>query len=78
MGQLRRDTIGGLASGMSADGSGYIAGIAYVPFINSGAPIWPWANARIGLRSTYYDDFDRTTMGAHDDDSLFLYAWLAI
>ena len=69
---------GGLASGMSPNSSGYIAEIAYIPFINSNAPIWPWANARIGLQYTYYNKFDGTTMGAHDNNTLFLYAWLAM
>ena len=69
---------GGLASGMSPNSNGYIAEIAYIPFINSKAPIWPWANARIGLQYTYYDKFDGTTVNAHDNNTLFLYAWFAM
>lgn len=69
---------GGLASGFSPNSNGYIAEIAYIPFISSNAPVWPWANARIGLQYTYYNKFDGTTVGAHDNNSLFLYAWIAM
>lgn len=69
---------GGLASGMSPDSNGYIAEIAYIPFVNSEAPVWPWANARIGLQYTYYNKFDGTTVAAHDNNTVFLYAWVAM
>jgi len=68
----------GLASGFSPNSNGFIAEIAYIPFINSDAPLWPWANARIGLQYTYYNKFDGTTVGAHDNNTLFLYAWVAM
>jgi hypothetical protein len=67
-----------LASGFSPNSNGFIAEIAYIPFINSAAPVWPWANARIGLQYTYYNKFDGTTLNAHDNNSLFLYAWIAM
>jgi hypothetical protein len=69
---------GGLASGFSPNSDGWIAEIAYIPFINSVAPGWPWFNARIGLQYTWYNKFDGTTVGASNNNTLFLYAWLAM
>jgi len=68
----------GLASGLSPDSSGWIAEIAYIPYGVSKAPGWPWANARIGLQYTWYDKFDGTSNGAHNNNTLFLYAWFAM
>jgi hypothetical protein len=62
----------------SPNSSGYVAEIAYIPFISSNSPIWPWANVRVGLQYTYYNKFDGTTLNAHDNNSLFLYAWFAM
>ena len=39
---------------------------------------WPWFNARIGLQYTYYNKFNGTTIGAHDNNTLFLHAWFAM
>jgi hypothetical protein len=68
----------GLASGLSPNSNGYIAEIAYIPFIGSNAPGWPWANVRLGLQYTYYNKFDGATVGARDNNTLFLYAWFAM
>jgi hypothetical protein len=38
------------------------------------APGWPWVNARIGLQYTYYNKFAGTTVGAHQNNALFLHA----
>jgi hypothetical protein len=59
------------------DSNGWIAEIAYIPFMTSASPVWPWFNARVGLQYTFYNKFDGTTIGAHDNNTLFLYAWLA-
>lgn len=67
-----------LASGNSPNSSGFIAEIAYIPFGVSKAPGWPWFNARIGLQYTYYNKFDGTTIGAHDQNTVFLHAWFAM
>jgi hypothetical protein len=67
----------GLASTTSPNSNGYIGELAYIPFGASLAPGWPWANARIALQYTWYDKFDGTTVGAHNNDTLFLHAWLA-
>jgi len=69
---------GGLASGFSPNSDGWIAEIAYIPFISNFAPGWPWFNARVGLQYTWYDKFDGTTVGASANNTLFLYLWLAM
>ncbi len=69
---------GGLASGESPNSNGWIAELAYIPFGTGKAPGWPWFNARIALQYTYYDKFEGTSIGAHDHNTLFLHAWLAM
>jgi hypothetical protein len=68
----------GLVSGLSPNSNGFIGELAYIPYGVSQAPGWPWANARIGLQYTYYNKFDGTTVGAHDNNTLFLHAWFAM
>ena len=63
----------GLASGLSPNSNGYITEISYIPFMNSNAPVWLWANARIGLQYTYYDKFDGTTVDAQDNNMQLFY-----
>jgi len=62
----------------SPDSNGYIFEIAYIPFISSQAPGWPWANVRVGLQYTYYNKFDGDTVFAHDNNTLFGYVWFAM
>lgn len=69
---------GSNASGISPNSNGYVGEIAYIPFINSQSPGWPWANARIGLQYTYYNKFDGTALNAQDNNTVFLHAWLAM
>jgi hypothetical protein len=68
----------GLASGFSPDSNGFIAEIAYIPFSASKAPGWPWGNVRVGLDYTFYNKFDGTTVGASDNNTLFLHLWFAM
>jgi len=58
--------------------NGYIFEIAYIPFISSKSPVWPWANARIGLQYTYYNRFDGDTVFARNNNTLFAYLWFAM
>ena len=67
-----------LTTNCSPNSNGYIAEIDYIPFISSTAPLWPWANVRLGLQYTYYNKFDGTTINAHDNNTLFLFAWFAM
>jgi hypothetical protein len=68
----------GLASGFSPNSNGWIAEVAYIPFMTSRAPGWPWFNARVGLDYIAYDRFEGTTAGAGGHNTLFLYLWLAM
>ena len=64
--------------GGSPNTNGWIAEIAYIPFISSVAPGWPWFNTRIGLQYTWYDEVNGTSVGASSNNTLFLYLWLAM
>ena len=64
--------------GCSPNSDGYVFEVAYIPFISSQAPIWPWANMRVGLQYTYYNRFDGDTVFAHDNNTLFGYIWFAM
>lgn len=63
---------------LSPDNNGYVAEVAYIPFINSNSPGYPWANVRVGAKYTYYNKFMGTTENAHDHNTFFLYAWVAM
>jgi hypothetical protein len=63
---------------MTPNSNGWTAEIAYIPYGVSKAPGWPWLNARIGLQYTYYNKFNGTTVGAQDNNTLFLHAWFAM
>ena len=67
-----------LLYGGSPNTNGWIAEIAYIPFISSPAPGWPWFNTRIGLQYTWYNEFNGTTVGASANNTLFLYLWMAM
>ena len=62
----------------SPNSDGYIFEIAYIPFISSPSPGWPWANVRVGLQYTYYNRFDGDTVSAHDNNTLFAHLWFAM
>jgi hypothetical protein len=66
------------SAGFSPDTKGWIAEIAYIPFIESHAPGWPWFNARIGLQYTAYNEFNGTSAGASDYNTTYLYLWVAM
>ena len=62
----------------SPNTNGWIAEIAYIPFISSQAPGWPWFNMRLGLQYTWYTEFAGTSAGASANNTFFLYAWFAM
>jgi hypothetical protein len=66
------------ASFYAGDASGFVGEIAYIPFMNNFAPLWPWANVRLGAKYTYYSKFEGTSVGAQDHNTFFLYAWVAM
>jgi hypothetical protein len=63
---------------LSSDTSGWIAEIAYIPFISSFSPGWPWFNTRIGLQYTWYEKVNGTSANASSNNTLFAYVWLAM
>jgi len=62
----------------SPDSNGWMVELDYIPFGASKAPGWPWFNAKIGLQYIYYNKFNGTTVGAQDNNTLFLHAWFAM
>ena len=62
----------------SPNTKGWIAEIAYIPFISSRAPGWPWFNMRLGLQYIWYNEFNGTSVGASANNTLFAYAWFAM
>ena len=58
--------------------NGWTAEIAYIPFGASKMVGWPWFNARIGLQYTFYNKLNGTTVGASNNNTLFLHAWFAM
>ena len=75
--------VSGSASGAPTTG-GYTARLEWIPFGKIGSFASPWVNLRMGLQytgywrfnggSTNYDGFGRS---ASDNNTLFLYTWLA-
>ena len=68
------------ASGFSPSSNGWMGEIFYIPFgtkTSKDYGLWPWFNARLGLQYYYYNKFDGTTVKAKDNNTLFLYLWVA-
>ena len=63
---------------LGPNSEGWTAELAYIPFGVSKSPGWPWFNARIGLQYTYFDKANGTTVGAQNNNTLFLHAWMAM
>jgi hypothetical protein len=68
----------------SPNSAGWIFEIAYLPFMHGGPAFWPWLNARIGLQYTLWNKFDGATTNfngigrnAHNNNTIFAYAWIA-
>jgi hypothetical protein len=64
--------------------AGWITEIAYLPFSYGGPSFWPWLNARIGVQYTFFNKFDGATTNfngngrnAHNNNTLFVYTWIA-
>jgi hypothetical protein len=68
----------------SPNSAGYIAEADYIPFNHGGPSFWPWLNVKFGLQYIYYDkfnggrtNFDGSGRNAHDNNTIFGFAWLA-
>jgi hypothetical protein len=75
-GLFGNDPVTGAA--LTPNTNGWTAEIAYIPFGVSKMIGWPWFNARIGLQYTYYNKLNGTTVGAQNNNTLFLHAWFAM
>lgn len=68
----------------SPNSNGWIGEFDYIPFSHGGPSFWPWLNLKLGVQYIYYNkfngasrDFDGAGTSAHDNNTLFLFAWFA-
>jgi hypothetical protein len=68
----------------SPNSEGWIGELDYIPFSHGGPSFWPWLNLKLGLQYIYYNkfnggstNFDGAGRNAHDNNTFFLFAWLA-
>jgi hypothetical protein len=68
----------------SPNSQGWIAELNYIPFNHGGPSFWPWLNVKYGLQYVYYTKFNGSSnnydgfgRNASDNNTLFLFAWLA-
>ena len=68
----------------SPNSAGWIGELDYIPFNHGGPSFWPWLNVKIGLQYVYYDkfnggqtNFDGSGRNAHDNNTIFAFAWIA-
>ncbi len=61
----------------SPNSNGYLLQADWTPLGKEDSWMAPWANLRLGLQYTYYNKFDGTSDGAHDNNTLSLFAWTA-
>ena len=62
----------------SPDSAGYTLQADWTPFGKETSWAAPFANVRLGLQHTLYTKFDGTSSHAGDNDTTYLFAWLAI
>jgi hypothetical protein len=75
---------GGVSANNSPSTRGWIFELNYMPFNYGGPDFWPWLNAKFGVQYVRYDKFNGTSdnfdgMGrnARNNNTLFVFAWLA-
>lgn len=68
----------------SPNSQGWIGELNYIPFNHGGPSFWPWMNVKLGLQYIWYTKFNGTSgnydgfgRNASDNNTLFLFAWLA-
>ncbi|HZS81426.1 MAG TPA: hypothetical protein VFA50_01040 [Stellaceae bacterium] len=73
----------GSAAG-SPNSRGWIGELDYIPFNHGGPSFWPWLNVKLGLQYVYYErfnggqvNFDGAGRNAHDNNTIFAFAWIA-
>ena len=64
--------------------AGWIGELDYIPFNHGGPDFWPWLNVKFGLQYVYYTEFDGSATNfdgngrnANDNNTIYLFAWLA-
>ena len=69
---------------LSPNTTGWTAEIDYMPFNHGGPDFWPWFNMKIGLQYTWYTkyagaatNYDSNGRNASDNNTLFLFDWIA-
>jgi hypothetical protein len=90
VGYFRTDGSGdpGLYSATSALNSpnttGYSGELDYLPFNHGGPDLWPWLNMKIGVQYIRYlkfngaaNNFDGAGRNAHNNNTLFVFDWIA-
>jgi len=68
----------------SPNSNGWVFDVAWLPWSNQGPSIYPWFNMRLGISYTLYNQFngassnyDGAFRNASDNNTTFLYAWMA-
>lgn len=68
----------------SPNTTGWIAELDYIPFNHGGPNAWPWLNMKIGLQYIVYtkfngaaNNYDGNGRNASDNNTLFLFDWIA-
>jgi hypothetical protein len=68
----------------SPNSAGWIGELDFIPFNHGGPSFWPWLNAKFGLQYVYYSkfngssgNFDGNGRNARDNNTLYLFTWLA-
>jgi hypothetical protein len=68
----------------SPNSNGFIGELDYMPFNYGGPSFWPWLNVKFGLQYVYYtrfngsvNNFDGAGTSAADNNTLYLFTWLA-
>ena len=68
----------------SPNSNGEIFDVAWLPWSKGGPSFYPWFNARLGVSYTHYNQFNGASANyngafrnASDNDTTFVYAWVA-
>jgi len=68
----------------SPNSNGWVFDVAWLPWSNRGPSIYPWFNMRLGASFTLYNQFNGASSNyngafrsASDNNTTFLYAWMA-
>jgi hypothetical protein len=74
----------GSPNDLNPNSRGWIGELDYIPFSHGGPSFWPWLNVKFGLQYVYYEkfnggksNFDGNGRSAHDNNTLFAFAWIA-